>query len=76
MQCNWVYLITGLDYWTPKPRPFILLLLFKICFILKCKQATGLKLCKLIENIFLYKMGKFVYASGACVVANEFKNKN
>ena len=41
-----VYLITGLDYWTwtHRPHPFIVLL----DFILKSKQATGLKLCNLI----------------------------
>ena len=55
-----MYLITGLDYWTHKPHPFILLLLFKTCFILKSKQAIGLKLCNLIENMLLYKMGKFI----------------
>ena len=60
-----MYLITGLDYWTGTLDWTTGLInhahLFVItCFILKSKQAIGLKLCNLIENMLLYKMGKFV----------------
>ena len=43
------------------------------CFILQSKHATGLKLCILIENMLLYKIGTFLQTSVACVVATELK---
>ena len=73
---NWVYLITGLDYWTgpldwtSRPHPFIVLL----DFILKSKQATALKLCNLIYaslqdgkvHIRVWYIGMLTNKCGSC----------